>query len=257
MDTIQYTLNRFTAQSFRRSCDRCHLQKLKCSRSTRSPSQCQRCERAGHQCVYSQRNPRQTRKLNNGELSASSTRPSVGNTTADTAIIQEQAAIDPSPQPSLISDHSVTFTASDIDMLSRSLPRDEPSTPKEAGDAADLLADWAWENFTPTSPMGQFPGGVDLFDPTLLYSPPQRTAALPLPAENNNSTSNSNSRRPMHTPTLATNTSSQHDNLFERLSGISRTLEGYLHFLANHWDRKEIQNCKHPCSRIIDIHHPD
>ena len=57
--------------ALRRSCDRCHVQKLKCSRSNGSPAQCLRCEQAGLRCVYSARSVRRT--------------PRKGNTSADLA----------------------------------------------------------------------------------------------------------------------------------------------------------------------------
>ncbi|KAI0417173.1 hypothetical protein F5X98DRAFT_162531 [Xylaria grammica] len=58
-DETQSALGTNSAQAVRKSCDRCYVQKIKCSRSTRSPTQCQRCERAGLKCVFGRRNPRQ------------------------------------------------------------------------------------------------------------------------------------------------------------------------------------------------------
>ena len=45
-------------RTIRRSCDRCHAQKLKCSGSRGSFSQCLRCQRVGLSCSYSARSAR-------------------------------------------------------------------------------------------------------------------------------------------------------------------------------------------------------
>src|SRR6266536_4542953 len=49
----------------RRSCDRCHAQKLKCSGRRVSFSQCLRCQRMGLSCSYSARSARKTAQKNN------------------------------------------------------------------------------------------------------------------------------------------------------------------------------------------------
>ncbi|KAI1422428.1 hypothetical protein F5Y12DRAFT_762512 [Xylaria sp. FL1777] len=61
-DDTECALSNSSAQPVRKSCNRCYVQKIKCTRSTRSPTQCQRCERAGLKCVFGRRNPRQPAK---------------------------------------------------------------------------------------------------------------------------------------------------------------------------------------------------
>ena len=46
------------SRTIRRSCDRCHTQKLKCSGGRASSSQCLRCQRVGLSCSYSARSTR-------------------------------------------------------------------------------------------------------------------------------------------------------------------------------------------------------
>ncbi|KAG6004540.1 hypothetical protein E4U54_000524 [Claviceps lovelessii] len=46
-------------RALRRSCDRCHCQKLKCSTEKGPSGECIRCQRAGLRCVYSARTARQ------------------------------------------------------------------------------------------------------------------------------------------------------------------------------------------------------
>ncbi|OIW25671.1 hypothetical protein CONLIGDRAFT_647412 [Coniochaeta ligniaria NRRL 30616] len=193
-ETTNYTVNKNSVQSFRRSCDRCHAQKLKCSRSTRSPSQCQRCERAGLECVYSQRNPRQTIRLKGRAPSMTF------SATQEEAVQSHQPLIAAAGETSSQNLSPDWLNALDADVV-------------------DLLPDWSWQSFT-GSPLGQ---DHDLFDSTL-YSP-QRTSASSSATEATNAT-----------------TASAHQHLFERLSSISKTLEDYLHFLTNQWNRKEIQN---------------
>ena len=196
-DTTDYAANKNSIQSFRRSCDRCHIQKLKCPRSTRSPAQCQRCERAGHKCVYSRRNPRQTTR---GKGSASS----IASSATQEETIQ-------SHQPLMATGYDISLDMPSLGWLST----------LDGGDV-DPLPDWSWQGFT-ESPLGGF---HDLDDPTL-YNP-QTT-----------STSSSAEEEPA-------TTACPYQDIFERLSSISKTLEDHVHFLANQWHHKDIQNCKRP-----------
>jgi hypothetical protein len=56
------TINRDSAggRALRRSCDRCHSQKLKCSGDKHFQTKCGRCTKAGLPCVYSTRASRQS-----------------------------------------------------------------------------------------------------------------------------------------------------------------------------------------------------
>lgn len=56
---------RDTRRALRKSCDRCHEQKLRCDGSNASLASCQRCQRAGQTCVYSTRSPRQVPRNSN------------------------------------------------------------------------------------------------------------------------------------------------------------------------------------------------
>lgn len=56
---------RDTRRALRKSCDRCHEQKLRCDGSNASLASCQRCQRAGQTCVYSTRSPRQVVRNSN------------------------------------------------------------------------------------------------------------------------------------------------------------------------------------------------
>lgn len=194
-DTTDYATNKNSIQAFRRSCDRCHIQKLKCPRSTRSPAQCQRCERARHKCVYSRRNPRQTTRRQDSASSIAS------------PVTQEEEI--QSHQPLVATGHDIS-----LDMLSLGL-----LSTFDEGDI-DSLPDWSWQGFM-ESPLGRF---NDLEDPTSYH--PQTTL-----------TSLSTEGEPA-------STACQHQDVFERLSSISKTLEDYIHFLANQWHHKDIQNCK-------------
>jgi hypothetical protein len=194
-DTTDYATNKNSIQAFRRSCDRCHIQKLKCPRNTRSPAQCQRCERARHKCVYSRRNPRQTTRRQDSASSIAS------------PVTQEEEI--QSHQPLVATGHDIS-----LDMLSLGL-----LSTFDEGDI-DSLPDWSWQGFM-ESPLGRF---NDLEDPTSYH--PQTTL-----------TSLSTEGEPA-------STACQHQDVFERLSSISKTLEDYIHFLANQWHHKDIQNCK-------------
>ncbi|KAK6225588.1 Transcription fator mokH [Colletotrichum tabaci] len=190
-EATSFAANKLSVQSYRRSCDRCHVQKLKCSRNTRSPTQCQRCERAGHKCVYSQRNPRQSTRVKGNASSAA--RGGAGQS------------------------HQLPIQAGGDDASSDKLSPEWPGTLD--GDTVDLLQEWTWQDFT-GGPLGEY---HDLLGQTL-YSP--QTTSTPLSAKEGTNTA----------------TASEQQDVFERLSSISKTLEDYVHFLANQWDRKEIQN---------------
>ncbi|ROV96129.1 hypothetical protein VSDG_05097 [Cytospora chrysosperma] len=186
-----------SVQSFRRSCDRCHVQKLKCCRNTRSPTQCQRCERAGHECVYSQRNPRLTAKL----------RRSASSSTATLATREE--AVQPHQPPAAPAVDDVSPEKLSLEWL----------TPPDEATVVDPLADWSLQSFT-DSPQGDYP---DLFDPAL-YSP--QTSSTSFSAKE----------------VADAGTTWQLQELFERLSTLTKTLEDYVHFLASQWNRRDIQN---------------
>lgn len=47
-------------RALRKSCDRCHTQKLKCTPGNDANSQCMRCQQAGCKCVYSPRLPKRS-----------------------------------------------------------------------------------------------------------------------------------------------------------------------------------------------------
>jgi hypothetical protein len=194
-DTTNYAANKNSIQAFRRSCDRCHIQKLKCPRSTRSPAQCQRCERAGHKCVYSRRNPRQTTRRQ-------------GSASSIASPVTQEGDIQ-SHQPLMATGHDIS-----LDMLSLGL-----LSTLDQGDI-DPLPDWSWQGFTESA----LEGFHDLEDPTS-YNP--QTTLTSLSTEGEPAT-----------------TACQYHDVFERLSSISKTLEDYIHFLANQWHHKDIQNCK-------------
>jgi hypothetical protein len=94
-------------------------------------------------------------------------------------------------------------------------------SPPDEATVVDPLVDWSLQNFT-DNPQGDYP---DLFDLTL-YSP--QTSSTSFSAKE----------------VADAGTTWQPQDLFERLSSLTKTLEDYVHFLANQWNRRDIQNCK-------------
>lgn len=64
-------------RKLRKSCDRCHQQKLRCNRDKRRPTHCLRCQRAGAECVYSVRENKQSAKTSKREATGDNARSSL------------------------------------------------------------------------------------------------------------------------------------------------------------------------------------
>ncbi|KAH8768671.1 hypothetical protein F5882DRAFT_509037 [Hyaloscypha sp. PMI_1271] len=89
----------------------------------------------------------------------------------------------------------------------------------------DSLPEWSWQGFTESA----LEGFHDLGDPTS-YNP--QTTLNSLSTEGEPAT-----------------TACQYQDVFERLSSISKSLEDYVHFLANQWHHKDIQN--YPVGKVF------
>ncbi|ETS87747.1 hypothetical protein PFICI_01575 [Pestalotiopsis fici W106-1] len=64
-----------SGRNLRKSCDRCHQQKLRCVRSNTSLEPCTRCQRVGVECVYSARSSKQANKNKSRHQNGAQTEP--------------------------------------------------------------------------------------------------------------------------------------------------------------------------------------
>lgn len=69
------TVRHADGRTLRKSCDRCHQQKLRCVGDKTSLTRCMRCQRAGVECVYSVRSSKQPNKSSNDAWENGRTQP--------------------------------------------------------------------------------------------------------------------------------------------------------------------------------------
>ncbi|POS70300.1 hypothetical protein DHEL01_v211310 [Diaporthe helianthi] len=106
----------------RKSCDRCHQQKLRCSRDQKRPAHCLRCQRAGVECVYSVRESKQSSKRKRNSNDHGSPKP-ITSTANPPSLAQDEIEVNFNQQ---LLDHDdffddtylPTFWQSDIISLS-------------------------------------------------------------------------------------------------------------------------------------------
>lgn len=197
-------------RAFRRSCDRCHAQKIKCTgnKEVTARAPCQRCQQAGLRCVYSERCPK--RKLRQSRAA-------------------DLVSADPDP----------CLHMSSPPVPSQSLPLDvseshSSNTSRQFLDPPDSY-DWSWTSIgtdeaidTDCWGLSQCDGGFSCqLEPTLpdLPSPFESTVEkAPLPPVSSD---------------IARAASAQRE-LFDDLSAVSQELEAILLAVTVEWPKQEI-----------------
>lgn len=230
--TIPTNLRR---RAFRRSCDRCHAQKLKCTGSNANlvRAQCQRCQQAGLRCVYSERLPK--RNLHK-EAAAGTTRATETSQpmTATSSTVFSSLAETPPPYcspPTHIGTSALKETLSEpsaatLQFYDTSINFDDPES---------FPGGWPQPNtFRDDANSNESSGIPDLgydFEGPLDATAPVSPSLFDLEVEGNSSSGQSN-------------TSNTQRDLFESLSDVSQDLEVILHGVTVEWPKQKILSCE-------------
>jgi hypothetical protein len=79
-DTAEVAVvRRADGRTLRKSCDRCHQQKLRCVRDKASLTRCKRCQRAGLECVYGARSSKKASQCSIDSFAGNSATPTLND----------------------------------------------------------------------------------------------------------------------------------------------------------------------------------
>lgn len=108
MDDLQDMMTPPTPEEspgIRQSCDRCHRQKLRCTRATNSHGACQRCQRRGTRCTYSASLPKgRPSRYNTLDLSSKFTPKNTSAVTSSSSCTPSSTSTFPQPVASNLED---------------------------------------------------------------------------------------------------------------------------------------------------------
>lgn len=118
-----------STRRLRKSCDRCHQQKLRCAGDKVSRTSCTRCQRLGVECVYSLRSNKQPRRDNIGPKTPQQSQASTSNNaltaeTTDSDLLQFHCSLQGHQHP----DFSPLFSSANDPLLLGDTAASCPST---------------------------------------------------------------------------------------------------------------------------------
>lgn len=195
----------------RRSCDRCHTQKLKCSRGRALFSQCLRCQRVGLSCSYSARSARKTATRNNElEVTSSAIDKDLRETRAP-----ELPMLDEIELATLDNSLNMSFNIAQDDFMYSISPQDCIwwGQPLER-----YISEESAASITVSTPNTSTPEFMSRITTNQQVSPASE------------STSGVEARR---------------SDLFQRITDLSQGLESAFNRIAISWSEQDIQSCKH------------
>ena len=193
-------------RTIRRSCDRCHAQKLKCSASRESSSQCLRCQRVGLSCSYSARSARKTTQKSHHFGYVAAHKDARNTQRPELTVLGE---ID---LTSLDASLTMSFDMAQDDLIS--------STSSQ---------DWTWLG-QPAERYIREQGERNITISTPKAAPPD---FMPLNIDKQVTTESESSR----------GIGNQRSDLFQSLADLSQNLESVLNRIAIVWLEQDIQNC--------------
>lgn len=193
-------------RTIRRSCDRCHAQKLKCSGSRVSFSQCLRCQRVGFSCSYSARSARKTAKKSN-DLGDLATHKDARNTQRP-----ELPVLDEIDLASLDTSLTMSFDMAQDDLTSSTSSQDWTwwGQPAER-----YITEQGQRNITISTPKAA----------PLDFMPLDIGKQVTTESESSSGIGN------------------QRSDLFQSLADLSQSLESVLNRIATAWPEQDIQSC--------------